>query len=148
MRLPCAGRTLFSGMLIAHQAFGDMFRWNPHFHAIVLKGGFDNGGHSLGESLKKFFLDISSHYPYKRLFIEESSLPLSAAIGARMKRMFYPFVEPSVKPFTRDFCVNQPKMTGGKTTMREAAESCARNIPCCSRKRGPCRQGGLPLCFR
>ena len=39
-----ACRTLFSGMLIVHQAFGDMFRWNPHFHAIVLEGGFDNEG--------------------------------------------------------------------------------------------------------
>ena len=24
--------------------FGDMLRWNPHFHAIVLEGGFDDQG--------------------------------------------------------------------------------------------------------
>ncbi len=30
--------------MIAHQTFGDMLRWNPHFHAIVLEGGFDDEG--------------------------------------------------------------------------------------------------------
>ena len=39
-----ASRTLLTGMVIAHQTFGDMLRWNPHFHAIVLKGGFDQEG--------------------------------------------------------------------------------------------------------
>jgi hypothetical protein len=39
-----AGRQLLTGMVIAHQTFGDMLRWNPHFHAIVLEGGFDGGG--------------------------------------------------------------------------------------------------------
>ena len=39
-----AGRQLLTGMVIAHQTFGDMLRWNPHFHAIVLEGGFDEGG--------------------------------------------------------------------------------------------------------
>ena len=31
-------------MVIAHQTFGDMLRWNPHFHSIVLEGGFDEEG--------------------------------------------------------------------------------------------------------
>ena len=43
-----AGRPLLTGMLIAHQTFGDMLRaappWNSHFHAIVLEGGFDDEG--------------------------------------------------------------------------------------------------------
>jgi hypothetical protein len=39
-----AGRQLLTGMVIAHQTFGDMLRWNPHFHAIVLEGGFDQEG--------------------------------------------------------------------------------------------------------
>jgi hypothetical protein len=39
-----AGRPLHTGMVIAHQTFGDMLRWNPHFHAIVLEGGFDEEG--------------------------------------------------------------------------------------------------------
>ena len=39
-----AGRSLLSGMVVAHKTFGDMLRWNPHFHAIVLEGGFDNEG--------------------------------------------------------------------------------------------------------
>jgi hypothetical protein len=39
-----AGRSLLTGMVIAHQSFGDQLRWNPHFHAIVLEGGFDDEG--------------------------------------------------------------------------------------------------------
>jgi hypothetical protein len=39
-----ASRPLLTGMVIAHQTFGDMLRWNPHFHAIVLEGGFDDEG--------------------------------------------------------------------------------------------------------
>jgi len=33
-----------TGMVIAHQTFGDMLRWNPHFHCLVLEGGFDEDG--------------------------------------------------------------------------------------------------------
>lgn len=39
-----AGRSLLTGIVVAHQTFGDMLRWNPHFHAIVLEGGFDDEG--------------------------------------------------------------------------------------------------------
>jgi hypothetical protein len=39
-----AGTELMTGIVIAHQTFGDMLRWNPHFHAIVLEGGFDDAG--------------------------------------------------------------------------------------------------------
>lgn len=39
-----AGRLLLTGIVVAHQTFGDMLRWNPHFHAIVLEGGFDGEG--------------------------------------------------------------------------------------------------------
>jgi hypothetical protein len=38
------GRTIRFGMIAAHQTFGDMLRWNPHFHCIVLEGGFDQNG--------------------------------------------------------------------------------------------------------
>lgn len=33
-----------TGMIVAHQTYGDMLRFNPHFHAIVLEGGFDHDG--------------------------------------------------------------------------------------------------------
>ena len=39
-----AGRPLLTGTIIAYQSFGDQLRWNPHFHAIVLEGGFDGEG--------------------------------------------------------------------------------------------------------
>jgi len=39
-----AGTSIQTGMVIAHQTFGDMMRFNPHYHAIILEGGFDNEG--------------------------------------------------------------------------------------------------------
>ncbi len=39
-----AGRPLFTGIVVAHQTFGDRLRCNQHFHAIVLEGGFDDEG--------------------------------------------------------------------------------------------------------
>jgi len=36
-----AVRSLSSGMIIAHQTFGDQLGWNPRFHCLVLEGGFD-----------------------------------------------------------------------------------------------------------
>ena len=39
-----AGWPLMTGMIVAHQTYGDMLRFNPHFHAIVLEGGFDDEG--------------------------------------------------------------------------------------------------------
>ena len=43
-RPQAAGRPTRTGVVIAHQTFGDMLRWNPHFQAIVLEGGFDDQG--------------------------------------------------------------------------------------------------------
>ncbi|MCD6298628.1 MAG: transposase [Deltaproteobacteria bacterium] len=39
-----AGKVIKTGMVIAHQTFGDMLRWNPHFHCLVLEGGFYDEG--------------------------------------------------------------------------------------------------------
>jgi len=39
-----ADRELHTALIVAHQTFGDILRWNPHFHALVLEGGFDSEG--------------------------------------------------------------------------------------------------------
>ena len=39
-----AGEPLLSGVIAAHQTFGDQLRWNPHHHCLVLEGGFDGEG--------------------------------------------------------------------------------------------------------
>ncbi len=39
-----AGKPLASGVITAHQTFGDQLRWNPHHHCLVLEGGFDEAG--------------------------------------------------------------------------------------------------------
>jgi hypothetical protein len=38
------GKPLTTGIIAAHQTFGDQLRWNPHFHCLVLEGGFDEEG--------------------------------------------------------------------------------------------------------
>ena len=48
-------------MIIAHQTDGDMLRFNPHFHAIVLEGGFDDEG-------TLFYLPFSGLEPLVEVF--------------------------------------------------------------------------------
>ena len=31
-------------MVLAYQTSGEFLRWNPHFHCLVLEGGFDERG--------------------------------------------------------------------------------------------------------
>ncbi len=72
-----AGKKIDTGMVIAHQTFGDMLRWNPcsfsilkllrsfpkgklhHFHAILLEGGFDEDGSFVYLPLSGFSIDNS-----------------------------------------------------------------------------------------
>ena len=39
-----AGRPIRTAAVLAYQSFGDLLRNNPHYHAIVLEGGFDEAG--------------------------------------------------------------------------------------------------------
>ena len=36
-----ARRPVRTGMVLAYQTSGEFLRWNPHFHCLVLEGGFD-----------------------------------------------------------------------------------------------------------
>jgi hypothetical protein len=37
-------RPVRTGMVLAYQSSGEFLRWNPHYHCIVLEGGFDERG--------------------------------------------------------------------------------------------------------
>ncbi len=39
-----AGRKILSGAVLVYQSFGDMMRFNSHWHGIILEGGFDTDG--------------------------------------------------------------------------------------------------------
>jgi hypothetical protein len=39
-----AKRSVCTGMVLAYQTSGEFLRWNPHFHCLVLEGGFDERG--------------------------------------------------------------------------------------------------------
>jgi hypothetical protein len=39
-----AKRPVRTGMVLAYQTSGEFLRWNPHYHCIVLEGGFDDRG--------------------------------------------------------------------------------------------------------
>ena len=39
-----AGRPITGAAILAFQTYGDFLRWNSHWHALVLEGGFDSEG--------------------------------------------------------------------------------------------------------
>ncbi len=39
-----AGKPITTAAVIAYRPFGDSLRFNPHFHALILEGGFDSAG--------------------------------------------------------------------------------------------------------
>ena len=39
-----AGRSIRTAAVLAYQSYGDLLRFNPHFHALILEGGFDQAG--------------------------------------------------------------------------------------------------------
>jgi hypothetical protein len=39
-----AAKTLLTGIVTAFQSYGDLLRWNAHFHSLVVEGGFDETG--------------------------------------------------------------------------------------------------------
>ena len=38
------GKKIRTGIILAFQSFGDFLRYNPHFHSLILEGGFDEDG--------------------------------------------------------------------------------------------------------
>ncbi len=38
------GKEIRTGIILAFQSYGDFLRYNPHFHALILEGGFDGDG--------------------------------------------------------------------------------------------------------
>ena len=38
------GKEIRTGIVLAFQSYSDFLRFNPHFHAIILEGGFDENG--------------------------------------------------------------------------------------------------------
>jgi hypothetical protein len=37
-----AGRTISTGMVSSHQTFGEFATFHPHWHTIILEGGFNS----------------------------------------------------------------------------------------------------------
>jgi len=35
---------LKSAVVVSHKSYGDLIRWNPHWHCIILEGGIDKKG--------------------------------------------------------------------------------------------------------
>ena len=69
-----SGRTITTGMVIAYQSFGDQIRFNPHFHTIVLEGGFDSNNNFYFLPVKNME-KLTEAFRYKAIkFFEENSL--------------------------------------------------------------------------
>ena len=39
-----SGRQIKTGLILSYQTAGDFTRWNPHWHGLLLEGGFDEDG--------------------------------------------------------------------------------------------------------
>ena len=39
-----AAKPISTAAVVAYQPFGDSLRFHPHFHALILQGGFDSSG--------------------------------------------------------------------------------------------------------
>lgn len=62
-----ATRPVKTGMVLAYQTAGEFLRFNPHWHSIVLEGGFDEAGRFVHIPLGN--LDRMSEY-FRRLIIK------------------------------------------------------------------------------
>jgi len=39
-----SGKDITTGLVLSYQTSGEFARWNPHFHGLLLEGGFNEGG--------------------------------------------------------------------------------------------------------
>ena len=58
-----SNRSIKTGMVLAYQTSGEFFRWNPHWHAIVLEGGFDEAGRFVHIPLGNLRQDVGIFSP-------------------------------------------------------------------------------------
>jgi hypothetical protein len=56
-----AGKSITSGLVLSHQTAGDFARPNPHWHGLLLEGGFDDEGNFV-------YLPYRKHKRYDRTF--------------------------------------------------------------------------------
>ena len=55
------GKEIRTGIVLAFQSYGDFLRYNPHFHSLILEGGFDEDGNFI-------FIPIADLEKMKELF--------------------------------------------------------------------------------
>ena len=70
-----AKRPVRTGMVLAYQTSGEFLRWNPHFHCLVLEGGFDETGRFVHipfadiQKMAEYFRRLVIKFFLKRQFI-------------------------------------------------------------------------------
>jgi hypothetical protein len=56
------GKEIRTGIVLAFQSYGDFLRYNSHFHALILEGGYDEYGNFI-------FIPINYLEEMKELFL-------------------------------------------------------------------------------
>ena len=70
--------SITTGCLLCYQSFGDLLRFNSHFHGVFLEGGFDKDGNFVfipihnTERLTQAFRQIVINYFYAKGLITKS----------------------------------------------------------------------------
>jgi len=56
------GKNIQSALILSHQTFGDFARLNPHWHGILIKGGFDDVFNFVEVRLKR--IKVNGNFVY------------------------------------------------------------------------------------
>lgn len=50
--MEAAGKVVTTGTIVSHQTYGDMLRFNPHWHCLILEGGLDENNNFIPVAVK------------------------------------------------------------------------------------------------
>ena len=111
-----AGKPISSAAVLAYQPFGDALRFNPHFHALFLEGGFDPDG-------QFYFLPIHDTARLTQL-LRQRTVGLFLKLGLITEQFSETLLCWKNSGFSVD---NSVRLDGGDHTARQAlAQSIAR----------------------
>jgi hypothetical protein len=129
-----AGKPISSASILAYQPFGDALRFNPHFHALILEGGFDPNG-------QFYFLPIHDTARIAQL-LRQRTVGLFLKLGLITEQFSETLLCWRHSGFSVD---NSVRLDGGDHTARQALAQYIARAPLSLQKLTYDRSGGKVL---
>jgi hypothetical protein len=129
-----AAKPISSAAILAYQPFGDALRVNPHFHALILEGGFDPDG-------QFYFLPIHDTAPLAQL-LRQRTVGLFLKLGLITEQFAATLLCWRHSGFSVD---NSVRLDGGDHTARQALAQYIARAPLSIQKLTYDRAGGKVL---